>query len=106
MQFDSLQKESIDLIIEKLLSELYGKLEDQKITLNVSDKVKSYLAEQGYDKLMGARPMERIFNDKIKKPLAEIVLFGDNTSKIAKKIDIDINEEGEIDITETELEPS
>jgi len=105
VQFESLKEESIELIVEKLLSELYGKLEEQKIDLVVSDAAKSWLVENGYDRLMGARPMERLFNEQIKKPLAEIVLFGDGAGN--KKITIDVDESGGgIDISETELETS
>ena len=105
VQFDSLARDSIALIVEKLINELHIKLSEQKIILNISDDAKQWLVENGYDKLMGARPMERLFNEKIKKPLAEIILFGE-PPKIHKKINVDLDEEGGIDISEAELEAS
>jgi len=105
VQFDSLTKDSIALIVEKLINELHIKLSEQKIILSISDEAKHWLVENGYDKLMGARPMERLFNEKIKKPLAEIILFGEPL-KTHKRINVDLDEEGEIDISEAELEAS
>jgi len=51
-------------------------LDDKKVQLDVSETARNWLAEHGYDRLMGARPMLRLLQNKIKKPLAEDILFG------------------------------
>jgi ATP-dependent Clp protease ATP-binding subunit ClpA len=56
--------------------ELEQQLSDKNVTLTVEETARTWLAKHGYDPLMGARPMARLIQDKIKKPLAEEVLFG------------------------------
>jgi len=51
-------------------------LDEKKVQLDVSEAARNWLAEHGYDRLMGARPMLRLLQNKIKKPLAEDILFG------------------------------
>jgi ATP-dependent Clp protease ATP-binding subunit ClpA len=65
-------------------------LQDRDVTLSLSDSAKDYLAATAYDPIMGARPLARLIQDKIKKPLAEELLFG----KLAKggHVDIDMKE--------------
>ena len=62
-------------------------MDDKGVLLNVDDDARNWLAEHGYDEKMGARPMARLVQDKIKKPLAEKILFGD------------LSKGGEIEIT-------
>ena len=61
--------------------ELQSQLDDKKVTLEISDEAREWLAVNGYDEKMGARPMARIIQEKIKKPLAEMVLFGELADK-------------------------
>ena len=63
-------------VVDKFLVELQAQLDDKKVVLNVDDAARRWLVENGYDKTMGARPMARIIQQHIKKPLAEMVLFG------------------------------
>ena len=56
--------------------ELQTQLDDKKVTLHVEDEAVDWFVEHGYDKAMGARPMLRLVQTKIKKPLAEDILFG------------------------------
>jgi ATP-dependent Clp protease ATP-binding subunit ClpA len=77
VQFEPLSENVIHTVVDKFLFELQGQLDKKGITLHVSDAVRDYLVEHGYDKAMGARPMARIIQEHIKKPLAEFVLFGD-----------------------------
>ncbi len=77
MQFGALSMDVIKTVVEKFLMELQTQLDHKKVTLDVSDDAKAWLALNGYDEKMGARPMARIIQDKIKKPLAEMVLFGE-----------------------------
>jgi len=77
IRFDALQKETVLHVANKFLIELEVQLQDKKVELDVSDEAKSWLAKHGYDIQMGARPMARLIQDKIKKPLADAILFGD-----------------------------
>ncbi|MCL6414888.1 ATP-dependent Clp protease ATP-binding subunit ClpA [Aestuariirhabdus sp. Z084] len=77
IQFGALSTESIKRVVDKFLIELQAQLDDKKVLLDVDELARNWLAEQGYDKLMGARPMARIIQDSIKRPLAEEILFGD-----------------------------
>lgn len=76
IQFKPLTTEAIDLIVEKFLTELQARLEEKHVTLEVSESARNWLAINGYDKQMGARPMSRLVKDKLKKPLANEILFG------------------------------
>ena len=77
VQFNPLPTEVIKTVIDKFLVELQVQLEVQKVQLEVSDDVRDWLLENGYDKNMGARPMERLIQNSIKKMLAEEILFGE-----------------------------
>jgi ATP-dependent Clp protease ATP-binding subunit ClpA len=76
IQFRQLTREVIYTVVDKFLAELQAQLDDKKVTLEVDDAAREWLAEKGYDKDMGARPMARVIQEHIKKPLAEMVLFG------------------------------
>ena len=67
----------IKSIVDKFLTELQAQLEDKRVQLEVSNAARGWLAENGYDAQMGARPMARLIQDKIKRPLAEAILFGE-----------------------------
>lgn len=77
VQFEPLNEDVILNVVDKFLDELQGQLNDKKVHLNVAMSAKKWLAEHGYDKKMGARPMRRLVQDEIKKPLAEKILFGE-----------------------------
>jgi ATP-dependent Clp protease ATP-binding subunit ClpA len=62
--------------LEKFIMQLEAQLQDKAVTLSVSDAAKKLLAERGFDKLMGARPMARVIQDQIKRKLADELLFG------------------------------
>jgi ATP-dependent Clp protease ATP-binding subunit ClpA len=68
-------------VVDKFLAELQGQLDEKRITLDVDEDARLWLVEKGYDKNMGARPMDRVIQEHIKKPLAELVLFGALASK-------------------------
>ena len=63
-------------MVDKFLTELQGQLDEKRVTLDVDEDARLWLVEKGYDMNMGARPMERVIQEHIKKPLAELVLFG------------------------------
>ncbi len=77
IQFNPLPTEVIQTVVDKFLVELQVQLDVQKVQLDVSDEVREWLLENGYDKNMGARPMERLIQDSIKTVLAEEILFGE-----------------------------
>lgn len=77
IQFNPLDASVVISVVDKFLVELQAQLDDKKVTLEIDDEVRDYLAEKGYDRLMGARPMQRLIQDEIKKPLAGMILFGD-----------------------------
>ena len=61
---------------DKFLVEIQVQLDDKKVQLDVTDEAREWLAENGYDEKMGARPMQRLIQNSIKKELAEDILFG------------------------------
>jgi ATP-dependent Clp protease ATP-binding subunit ClpA len=76
IQFEPLDTGVILTVVDKFLTELQGQLDEKRVTLEVDEDSRRWLVEKGYDVTMGARPMERIIQESIKKPLAEMVLFG------------------------------
>ena len=76
VQFNILSKEAVYLIVEKLLTELQSRLSNKHVALDIDSLSRDWLAEHGYDKKMGARPMDRLLKDVLKKPLANEMLFG------------------------------
>ena len=76
IQFNPLPTEVIKTVVDKFLVELQVQLDAQKVQLDVSEEVREWLLENGYDKNMGARPMQRLIQDSIKTVLAEEILFG------------------------------
>jgi ATP-dependent Clp protease ATP-binding subunit ClpA len=63
-------------VVDKFIIQLEAQLEERRVTLIVDDIARRWLAEKGYDPKMGARPMARVIQEHIKKPLAEDILFG------------------------------
>ncbi len=76
VQFQPLAEDVILIVVDKFLTELQCQLDEKRVTLDVDEDARLWLVETGYDIHMGARPMERIIQEHIKKPLAELVLFG------------------------------
>ncbi|HEY5101608.1 MAG TPA: ATP-dependent Clp protease ATP-binding subunit ClpA, partial [Steroidobacteraceae bacterium] len=76
IQFAPLDKATIERVVDKLIIEVEMQLEQKGVTLTIDDASRSWIAEKGYDPKMGARPMTRIIQEHIKRPLAEELLFG------------------------------
>jgi ATP-dependent Clp protease ATP-binding subunit ClpA len=74
--FGALSPESVRLVVEKFVNELRDQLADKNVTLELTEAGRVWLAEKGFDKLNGARPMARLIQSKIKEPLANEILFG------------------------------
>ena len=81
VQFSELGMEVIKTVVDKFLVQLQSQLDDKKVFIQVDDEARLWLATNGYDAKMGARPMDRLIQEKIKKPLAEEVLFGSLAEK-------------------------
>jgi len=75
--FDSLPPEVILRVVDKLVKELEGQLAEKKVRIELTPEGRLWLAEHGFDRRMGARPMARLIQNEVKKPLAERILFGD-----------------------------
>ena len=76
VQFQPLGEDVILTVVDKFLTELQCQLDEKHVTLDVDEEARLWLVEKGYDVHMGARPMERVIQEHIKKPLAELILFG------------------------------
>ncbi|MDH5935191.1 ATP-dependent Clp protease ATP-binding subunit ClpA [Vibrio splendidus] len=74
--FNSLDPSVINQVVDKFIVELQVQLDARGVSLEVSEDARHWLAERGYDKTMGARPMGRVIQEKLKKPLANELLFG------------------------------
>lgn len=81
IQFAPLGSDVIGHVVDKFLSELQQQLEDKKVVIYASDSAREWLSVKGYDADMGARPMARLIQEKVKKPLAEMILFGELADK-------------------------
>ena len=76
IQFASLDITSIKRVVDKLIVELEAKLGSNNVTIELDDAARDWIAERGYDETMGARPMARVIQEHIKRPLADELLFG------------------------------
>ena len=76
IQFAALEIDSIMRVVDKLVVELEAKLGGNNVTLELDDEAREWIAERGYEPKMGARPMARVIQEHIKRPLAEELLFG------------------------------
>ncbi|WP_242334261.1 MULTISPECIES: ATP-dependent Clp protease ATP-binding subunit ClpA [unclassified Anaeromyxobacter] len=75
--FDSLPAEVIARVVDKMVKELEAQLAERKVHVELSLEGRAWLAEHGFDRKMGARPMARLIQNEVKKPLAEKILFGE-----------------------------
>ena len=98
--FRALNKEDIQNIVKLELDKVSGRLQEHALTLTASEEALTMLADMGYDAEFGARPLRRIIQQKVEDPLSDLVLsgeFGEGASVL-----VDVNEEGEIILTNSE----
>ena len=76
VSFSHLPKEVVRKVVEKFVLQLEAQLAERQVNIELSAEAADYLADKGYDQQMGARPLARVIQEEIKKPLAEEVLFG------------------------------
>ena len=93
ISFKPLSEETILSVVDKFLMRLQEQLTQKRVEAHFTDKLKAYLAEHGFDPLMGARPMERLIQDTIRKSLADELLFGRLATGGEVTIDVDENEQ-------------
>ena len=101
VQFGELSIEVIKTVVDKFLVQLQSQLDEKKVFLEVDEKARLWLAQNGYDPKMGARPMERVIQEKVKKPLAEEVLFG-NLSKSGGTVKVTVHDNDQLEINTNE----
>jgi ATP-dependent Clp protease ATP-binding subunit ClpA len=101
VQFQSLGMDHILRVVDKFLIELETQLHEKDVSLSATPTARDWLAQHGFDPLMGARPMARVIQEKIKRPLADELLFG----KLVKggRVSIDVKD-GELQV-EAQAEP-
>ena len=94
ISFKALDSEVILRVVEKFLMQLEAQLHDKKVEAHFSDQLKAWLAEKGFDPLMGARPMARLIQDTIRSALADELLFGRLAS--GGKVTIDLDDDDKV----------
>ncbi len=76
ISFQALAPETIGRVVDKFILQLEEQLADRNVTIELEPEAREWLAKRGYDKLFGARPLSRVIQEHVKKPLAEELLFG------------------------------
>jgi ATP-dependent Clp protease ATP-binding subunit ClpA len=99
VEFVSLEKEHIDMIVDKTIGEINDMLKEKNVNILLSSTAKIWLRERGYIPSMGARPLQRVVNDNIKKPLSKEILFGKLMD--GGTVTVDINKNDEIEFAYT-----
>ncbi len=87
--FRHLSPEHIGHVVDKFIMQLEAQLSDRNVTIELSDEARQWLADKGYDPQYGARPLARVIQDSIKKPLAEELIFGKLVKGGAVRVDVD-----------------
>ncbi len=90
--FNSLDESVISLVVDKFIVELQAQLDARGVSLEVSQDARHWLADKGYDRAMGARPMNRVIQERLKKPLANELLFGILVDGGTVKVTLEENE--------------
>ncbi|MEN9500779.1 MAG: ATP-dependent Clp protease ATP-binding subunit ClpA [Pseudomonadota bacterium] len=105
IQFNPLTADVVSFVVDKFIIKLEAQLEPKKVVLMVNEAARHWLAEKGYDRLMGARPMERVIQEYIKKPLADAILFGELSQ--GGRVEVSVDEDGLVlDMHGTEAVPA
>ena len=94
IEFVALERQHIDMIVDKTIGEINEMLKDKKVTVVISDTARTWLRDRGYVPEMGARPLQRVVNDNIKKPVSKEILFG--KLRDGGTVTVDITETDEI----------
>jgi ATP-dependent Clp protease ATP-binding subunit ClpA len=102
ISFKALDHEIILRVVDKFLTQLEAQLHDKKVEAHFTDELRSWLGAEGFDPLMGARPMARLIQDTIRSALADELLFG----RLANggRVTIDLDAEGKVTLRFDEME--
>ena len=103
ISFASLDREIILRVVDKFLMQLEEQLHEKKVEVVFTDALKAHLAENGFDPLMGARPMARLIQDTVRRALADELLFGRLVS--GGKVSIDVDADGKVQLAFGDDEP-
>jgi ATP-dependent Clp protease ATP-binding subunit ClpA len=105
INFRSLDETIILRVVDKFLLQLESQLAEKRVEATFTDALRRFLASKGFDPLMGARPMQRLIQDTIRRALADELLFGRLVD--GGRVTVDVDEAGEIhlDISEPESKP-
>ena len=93
IKFDALDEDSIARVVDKLIVELEAQLDKNEVTIELEPAARAWIARRGYDQKMGARPMARVIQEHIKRPLAEELLFG--SLRGGGHVRVDVGSDGE-----------
>ncbi len=96
VQFQALDQRTVASVVDKFIIELETQLEEKRVTLKVDEQARAWLAEHGYDHVMGARPMARVIQEHVKKPLADELLFGRLTK--GGHVTVTVGEDGNLNL--------
>ena len=100
ISFASLNEDIILRVVDKFLMQLEAQLQEKKVDVVFTDELKKYLSKNGFDPMMGARPMSRLIQDTIRRALADELLFGRLASGGKVTIDIDADGKVKLDVSE------
>nr|WP_321444252.1 ATP-dependent Clp protease ATP-binding subunit ClpA [uncultured Cohaesibacter sp.] len=103
--FGALPTEVVHQVVRKFVMQLEAQLADRGVTFELTDAATAWLAKKGYDPKMGARPLGRVIQEHIKRPLAEEILFGKLTKGGTVKVDIDLDNMEKLFLTVVEDAP-
>ncbi len=98
IQFEPLDERTIANVVDKFIIELETQLEQKRVSLEVDDEARAWLARNGYDRVMGARPMARVIQEHVKKPLADELLFGRLTKGGKVRVTVDKDDQLELEV--------
>jgi ATP-dependent Clp protease ATP-binding subunit ClpA len=96
VQFQALDQRTVASVVDKFIIELETQLEQKRVSLKVNEQARAWLAEHGYDQVMGARPMARVIQEHVKKPLADELLFGRLTK--GGHVTVTVGEDGHLEL--------
>ena len=91
IKFDKLGEDTMKSIVKKFLLELNTMTIEKAVEVNATEQAVEYLVKKGFDSKLGARPLARIIDEEIKKPLSKMILFGELTD--GGMVEVDVNEE-------------
>jgi ATP-dependent Clp protease ATP-binding subunit ClpA len=106
ISFRSLDEEIIMRVVDKFLMQLEEQLHEKKVDAIFTEKLRRFLAKKGFDPLMGARPMQRLIQDMIRKALADELLFGKLVNGGKVIVDLDDADAVKLEFSENEAPPA